>query len=412
MLSATVFEHNDIGYFVDDSEPTLHRYDIANEAWLSAIELEGGGGPPTVAHVDDDGIYVAYDKSVYRYSLDGTGPTHLLNAPDSVQAIHSDGNVLFLNHTSGHYARFISLNKTTNAIIDTFENYVESVHGSSISIDFNRIIGRSSGISPSDMTYVEYGDSGHFIMGGDSPYHGDYPGASRTWVFPNGSKVVDNSGTVYATNSLTQQNSFAGRIDDIDFHNESIPIVLRGDTLIAFSQTILPTGSHSLGYTPSEIFVNDTNVITFTEEASRATGYDAAVVPLTALNPPSPGAPTDPSGLAYTPDHVELASDGTVLLFSKAHQSLFRWDPNTQSYVDSYPLLGSANYIDYSPETNRVYLAYQSGLIRMMDLDAARPDEVPFTSLPYAAAGLVAAGRYLVASSGDEHLTFAPNGSQ
>ncbi|MCA9074045.1 MAG: hypothetical protein KDA93_03360 [Planctomycetaceae bacterium] len=37
---------------------------------------------------------------------------------------------------------------------------------------------------------------------------------------------------------------------------------------------------------------------------------------------------------------------------------------------------------------------------------------MPFTSLPYAAAGLVAAGRYLVARSGDEHLTFAPNGSQ
>ena len=27
-----------------------------------------------------------------------------------------------------------------------------------------------------------------FLTGGDSPHHGDYPGGSRTWVFPGDTK--------------------------------------------------------------------------------------------------------------------------------------------------------------------------------------------------------------------------------
>ena len=52
------------------------------------------------------GIYVSYGPAVYRYALDGSGQTHLLNSTDNVIAIHSDGNLLFLNHSSGLYGAF------------------------------------------------------------------------------------------------------------------------------------------------------------------------------------------------------------------------------------------------------------------------------------------------------------------
>lgn len=412
MLSATVLEHNDVGYFFLESSPRVRRYSIASEEWLSTVALANGSAGATAGHVDDDGIYVAYGKSVYRYNSDGSGQTFLLNAQNNVIAIHSDGPLLFLNHTNGSYTRFISVDKTTNTVIDTIDDYLETVYGSSIAPEANRIFGRTWGTSPSDITYVEYDDNGQFTANNDSPYHGDYPRASRTWVFPNDSKVVDDSGTIYSTSGLTRLNSFATTIDDIDFLGADVPIVLSGDTLTAYTSGILPTGSTTLSGTPSEIFVNDTNVITFTPDP--LTGYQTEIIPLANLDPPTPGQPVDPVGLPYTPDKVELAADGTVLLYSKSHQSIFRWDPVNERYEDTIPLIGTAEFMAYSSETNTVYLAYESGLIRSIDLDVAQPVEEPFAVLPDRPLGLSTAGKYVFAvdpsGAWESHYTFDPDG--
>src|SRR5687767_13700030 len=121
--SATVLEHDNVGYFLSAYPSRIERYDVANQAWLTPLTLPIATPAPTSFLVDDEGLYVAYGSAVYRYNRDGTGQTHLLNANDPVQAIHSDGNVLFVNHSSGYYARLVSLNKATGTIIDTIENY-------------------------------------------------------------------------------------------------------------------------------------------------------------------------------------------------------------------------------------------------------------------------------------------------
>jgi len=415
MLSATVFEHGDIGYFLNANPPRLERYDIPHEAWLSPVLLADSDGGPTAGLVDDDGIYVAYDKAVYRYDADGGGRTHVLNAQDPVIALHSDGNLLFVNHTAGLYARFISVNKTTNTIVDTFENYVDSVRGSSIARGVNRIFGRTQGISPSDISYVAYDDNGNFTGGGASPYHGDYPGASITWVFPNDGKVVDNSGTIYSTSGLTRMASFGSSITDIDFFGDDVPIILSGDKLTAYTSGILPAGSTTLDGSPSEIFVNDTNVITFTPDATLPSGFRAATVPLSELDAPTPGEPVDPVGLPFTPDKIERSADGDVLLYSKTHQSIFRWDPATRSYSATIPLVGTAEFMAYSAVTDTAYLAYESGLINQIRLGAANPAEVPFAILPDNPIGLATCGEYVFAADPSgawcTHYTFAPDGT-
>src|SRR5262249_29519571 len=156
------------------------------------------------------------------------GRTHLFDVLDSVSAIHSDGNLLFVNDSSGLYARFTSFDKSKGTVVDSLTNYVDSVYGSSISPQNNRILGRSLGISPSDITYVGYDDTGKFTGGGDSPYHGAFPGASRTWVFPGGAKVVDDSGLVYTADTLKQVNNFGATITDIGFLGSDVPVVLSG----------------------------------------------------------------------------------------------------------------------------------------------------------------------------------------
>src|SRR3954471_15553751 len=49
------------------------------------------------------------------------------------------------------------------------------------------------------------------------PITATIPDATRTYVFPNESKVADNGGIIYNTTDLTYVNSLGGAFTDLDF---------------------------------------------------------------------------------------------------------------------------------------------------------------------------------------------------
>lgn len=397
-------------YFIQSAPGRVDRYDLASRQWLSSVTLPAARGTPTCGHVDADGIYVTYGTAVYRYSLTGTGEVHLVNAPSNPIAIHTDGNLLFVNHSTSLYAKVISINKSTNNQIAVFENYIDEIHGSSIAPSVNKMFGRTTGVSPADITFVSYNDAGVFSGGGGSPHHGDYPSALRTWVFPDEAKVLDDAGMIYSTGDLSYVGSLGGAVNQVAFVGTNIPIVLRGAELIAYNVGLLPVGNKVLTYTPTRIFVNAQDVIAFTVDATPTTGLRVNVIPLSTLSAPLPGAPIDPNGLPYTPDHVFQDNAGVVNLFSKAKQSIFRWSVASQSYLPTIPLVGIPSYATYSSALNRVYLAYPTGLIRKIDLADPTLAETPFCAVPLAPWGVTAAGRYLFSADASgawgSHYTF------
>lgn len=402
-------------YFLLGTSPRLERYALTNGQWLSPIRLPSIYGSATAFTVDADALYVAYGQTVKRYSLAGSNEVHVINTAESVQGIFTDGDVILLNRSVYLYARLTSISKSNNAVIAQFENYIDAVSGAAIAPSINKIFGRSLGISPADITYVSYNHDGTFVDGGDSPHHGDYPDASRTWVFPGDAKVVDDSGTVYSTGSLTYLNSFGGTITDLDFYGTDIPIVLRGSQLVAYSNALLPTGSYSLSVTPKNICVAGTNVLAFTWDAGQTNGIRVDTIPLAYLNPPTPGQPVDPHGLAYTPDATFLDKNGVLYLLSKAQQSLFRWNSSNQAYLVTIPLVGSPDYAAYSAANHKAYLAYSTGLIRQIDLNSTNYVETPFANLPSAPLGLSTADSYVFAVDGSgawgTHYTFNTSGA-
>jgi len=398
VLAASIVEYNNVGYFFESSSPVVARYDIAQSTWLAPITLQNASTGPQTAHVDANGIYVAFGQTAYRYSNSGTSRTHLINLPSAISAIHSDGNLLFLNYSIDLYARFVSINKNNNTIIDSVENYVYAVAGSSIAPNRNTIYGRSLGISPADLTFVTYTDNGRFgVARGDGPYHGDFPGATRTWVFPDESKVVDNAGIVYATSDLTYANRI-GPIQDIDFFESQLPFVLNADEVTAYSRAFLPTGSVTLDAAAIKIFVTGDSVIAFFADAAASNGYRTQSIPIADFKPADPNAPIDPTGLAYVPDWTTVSTQGRVLLLSKEHQSIFRWNPTTLAYDTTIPLQGAPSYITYARESELIYAVYASGMIYKIDLKQANPREVPFYRLPGLPAGLSMAGEFLFAA--------------
>jgi hypothetical protein len=414
VLAASIVEFNDIGYFFDSSSTAVGRYDLTQSTWLTPITLLNATTGPQAAHVDADGIYVGFGKTAYRYNSTGTVRTHLINLPSVISAIHTDGNLLFLNYSIDLYARLVSINKNSNTLIDTQENYVYAVAGSSIAPSRNTIYGRSLGISPADITYVTYTDDGRFTAAhGDSPYHGAYPSANRTWVFPDESKVVDDAGIIYATSNLTYANRLSP-IQDIDFYQSQLPFVLNGKEITAYSRAYLPTGSVTLDAAATKIFVTGDLVIAFFPESAASNGYRTQSIPIADFKPADPNEPIDPTGLAYLPDWTSVSTQGQVLLLSKAHQSIFRWNPTTLSYDPSISLLGTPSYITYARESETIYVLYASGLIYKIDLKEQKPKEFPFFQLPGQPAGLSMAGEFIFAVDNTgawrTHYTISPDG--
>jgi hypothetical protein len=403
-----------IAYFFVASPAKVERYDIRNRTWLSPITLSTTLGPLSCGTVDEDGIYIAYDKAVLRYNLTGGNETHLLNAAGTVGELFTDGNILLVNHSVSLYAKATSISKTTNTVIASFENYIYATYGAAISRTNNRFFGVSRGVSPADVTYVEYSDTGTFVRGGDSPHHGDYTIGTKAWVFPNESRFVDTTGNVYNTSNLSYSLSFGTKIDDIAFLGNDIPIVLSAGRIIAYTNSFLPAGSTTISSAAKNIIVDGETVIAFRTDGGNT--ITTETVPLTSLNTPQPGQPVNPRGLAYVPDEVFVDNTGIVHLYSKSHQTIFRWNPVTQSYIDGLPLLGAADFVAYSPVTHTLYTSYASGLIRSADLGATAFEEKPFAQLPLAARGLATAGSYLFAcdNSGawNTHYTYAPDGTK
>jgi hypothetical protein len=409
-------QQGDLVYFFFSSPAKVERFDLPTRTWLPSITLPAVRGAATAAGVDADSVYIAYDKACYRYSLLGQNERFLLNSDVRVTAFHSDGNILIINRSDSLYARLTSVDKTTNLIVDTAENYIYALGGSSIAPGQNKLFGRSLGVSPSDITYYSYTDTGSFVSGGDSPYHGDYANASRTWVFPNGSRVADDSGTVYSTSNLGYVSALGGALDDISFRGEDIPIVLRGRQLTAYNTGMLPTGSANLTATPTRIFVFGDDVLAFRRDTTAATGLAMESMALSSLSAPLPGEPLNPNGLPFVLNGAWLDKDNHLLLFSKALQSVFRWNTQTQSYGATIPLLDTPDYVTYSPAHHALYTAYNSGLVQKIDLAANPLRELPFAQLPAMPRGLAAAGNTLMVGDASgawmTHRTFDAAGTQ
>lgn len=396
-MDASPVESGGIGYFVQAN--SIERFDIQQEHWLAPVSLANASSKPTAIHVDGDGIYAAFGRAVYRYSLDGSSRVHLINMTDDVRTIHSDNDLLFINSTFGLYSNLTSINKRTNTVISTSTVYINAVNGSSISPSKNVIFGRTMGLSPSDLTFQRYSDAGVFGESGNSPYHGDFAGGSKTWVFDDERYVIDDSGNIYATSNFLHSGRLGSGITDIDFVGGTIPIVLSGKTVTSYTTGFLPSGSVELAVAGEDIFVNQRSAIIFRQSSGDSHGYSVETISLADLKATQPGDTVNPVGLAFTPDSSFVASDGTVLLFSKIHQSIFRWDPDTGSYSQSIRLLGSPEFVAYAPNTNILYTAYQDGLIRQINFNTNSVVEKPFYQLPAEPLALVTSGSFVIAQS-------------
>ncbi|MBA3285464.1 MAG: hypothetical protein H0U27_10465 [Nitrosopumilus sp.] len=376
-------ENDGIVYFLFDSPSRIERYSLDKEAFLNSIPLFD---IPTAFTLDSEGLYVSFDKRISYLSLDGFEETPLYDISSKVDRLFTLNEFLYLQQGQ----TLTSINKYSGKGIASRE-YWYSMNGISVSKKKEKIFARTNGISPSDILQISMNVNGSLGHQKDSPYHGTYPNASKTYLFPNEERVVDSSGIIYSTTDLTYSANIAGKFDDIAFH-EDLPIVLRGNTLISYSNALLKTGEYVLRKRPLSMYVEGEYIYTF--YISSKNKLRVKRIPFSWLKTKQPGEPVNPTDLAYNPDVVQISDNGVVHLLSKDNLSIFRWSIFEKCYLETIPLVSAPSHMTYSSINNTIYLAYQNGELTQIALNSSTV-EFPFANSPGKPLGITAVGNYL-----------------
>lgn len=393
---------NGIAYFAFATPPRIERFDLASEFWMTPLSLSE---TPYALTVDSSAIFVGFARRVIRMPLEGGEETHLRNTGADINSLVTIGEYLYI-HWGEEY--FTSCHKASGSFIDSQE-LNRRMRGVSVAPSLNKIFARSVGVSPSDILEVNFNVDGTIGIYRDSPYHGDFTSAARTFVFPGETRVADDSGIVYSTNGLVYTNSLAGSFDDMAFYFD-LPVVLRGDELFSYSNVFLETGKYTLGQACQRIFIESDRVYAAFLQRGEV---EFEVIPIDRLTPATPGEPVDPTGAAYDPDDILLDRDGTVHLLSPSFLSVFRWSPVTTEYLESIPLHEVPGEMAYSEVTHRLYIGYNTGRITQVDLLEERLSETSFVNTPGSVRELATAWQYVFVcdeSSNDTHITYRPDG--
>lgn len=398
-------EVGNIVYFLYQDPPRIERFDLVSGSWKEAIPLDD---TPTAFTADDQRLYVSFGRRTSRFDLDGLNEVHLHNTNYDADWLFVIGDALGIydDHV------LLTVDPESGELLDSKE-YFDRLRGFDPAPGLGWVFARDAGVSPSDIVTFEVSNDGHLGPLVDSPYHGDYPGASRCYVFPNEARVGDNAGIVYATSDLTYAGSLAGPVDDMAFYGD-LPVVLRGGTVFSYSTTLLRTGQYTPDVPALAIAVSGETVFAFAPGTGSQPEVEA--FPVDSLTPDIPGAPADPVGEQFIPDAILSGPNGDILLLDAGNLTVHRWSRATNRYEASIPLLAVPSYVAYSDVNRALYIAYASGEITRIRFDEfGKPGvEEPFVNQPAAPLGLATAGEYLFVCDGSgawaTHYTYSPEG--
>lgn len=395
---------DDIVYFTFASPARVERYDLAQDKWLPAIPFFTA---PSAIAVDAGGMTVAFGINVRAFNLDGTPQALAYNASGNVRGLVQTPDYIVTSSPSYGYASMSTLRRSDGQLIATSgkNNFTVLADTLAISPGSRRVYGITrESYTVAAATFEENGDwPDAYYEFGPSGYP-DSP-ASRVYLSPDEKFLITNDGDVFDPASLTYLASLGetasdGFIHDLAFQGPDTPVLLRGNRLVAYSNTFVESGSLSLAQPAQGLAIASGQVLVFFTDSSSASGIAVTKVPLSSFFIAIPDAPLDPDSLRFLPERIIAAGDDSFFLYSRKYRHLFRWSAISRSYTASYPLLGAPGHLAYSAALNRLYTGYKNGDIRQIKLDEGATTETEFTLLPGAVHGLQAAGDRIFSLSG------------
>jgi fibronectin type 3 domain-containing protein len=410
----TSTKHNDVVYFFVASPPKVERYDLPSKSWLSELLPSPARKKILSGTVDEHGIYICYEESngnlLYRYDHTLADEVQMGSVAGSLQAIHTDGNLIIINCTSGTSNNFRSFDKRTNLEVASHRDSFAPVHGSAICRKNNHIFGTTSaGGSMFDTSYITYRDDGTFQYYSDGPHHHEYPIGTRIWVFPDEDRMIDTTGIIYSTHTMKYMTELGTTISDVTFTGDNLPIVLTDNELRSFTRTMRPSGSKAIAPGARKIEFAGDAVVVF--RPGTGPGIETEIISGEAIRIPSATISPAAEELPFKPTDAFTDSSGIVNLFSREHQAIFRWNPTTQEFLSSVTLHDGIRSVSYSAADGMLYLLHHSDKIGVIPLEPGSPVENTVVMIPSGAYGFTVAGNYLFTAAVDGHSTYTKDGA-
>ena len=379
--------------FLYESESNqITRYDITAGTSKPRLELPDGHPQMTAACADESGLLVAYGTSVYRYGLDGGSESFVFQAATKVEHLLTDGNLIFISEWKYNGISLTCLDRNTLATLGTWQDTSGTFAAPAISRSTNALIFNHYGSSYH--TVLSYGEDGTFTDPAlPSNTDARSPG---TWLWPDGSRYMDTTGTVRGTSHpYPVDGSINRRISRAVIVPGRGVVVISGDAVASYSEDFKQVEQIvNTARTPERLAVHDGKLVIFNINGT------VTAVTLDALFGPAPATPPDPATLTYLPDRIFRSNNGVIHLFSATHKAIFRWNPATQSYLTSIPLLGPT-VVAYSPAHDAIYTGYASRVVRRIDASAEEPREEMFGILRNPPLEMVATGDHLFTAADD-----------
>lgn len=366
----------------------LSRYDIQNNTPLSSLPLTDS---PSAFTLDGQYLYTATGRSIYKSDLDGGNRTYVLATGSDITALFTVNDYLYAEEVNGYIS---VISKADNLQKQFFASFYDGKQYITSDANSNFFF-RSVNISPSDICKGIIDSDGLIKSIQDSPYHGDFPSASKIFINRNETAIYDDRGIIYSTDTLSYLGSLAGKADQITFLDDDSPVILRDNTLIHFTNQHIEAGQLAVNGNPVFIAYSNNNIIALSETQShQLTGENYSI---DAFFIPGSEAPADPETTDYYPELIASDNDGHIFLFDKETHTIFHWDAVSGQYLDSLSLITSPAVMSYSAKQGKLYLGYSSGKITYFDITNESSDERHLISLPLAVGGIKAFSDFIFA---------------
>ena len=371
---------NDSVYFYHEN--SIKVFDLNAGSWGNEFNLSIS--ETSAFTVTATNFYAAHNNGIYKYPLNNNPPELIYTSADNVDdllVINSDLVVI----TQENYT---SIDAATNAVVDT-QNIIRGTEGNTAIDSRNKIYSANINVIPRDINYMVVDDNGDIDSRRDGPYHGTYPISGKLYSFPNGGRIIDGSGIVYHSLDLDYAGTLNGAFDHIDFYYD-LPIIIRGNTLHAYTNTLSESGTHTLSETKDLFFIHDDSIYLFKYGSIE---LDFETLDVSVLGPLSPNQVPDPVGLTYAPDSIVYNGSNEIYLLSRNNFTVFNFDANTLSYNGGIQLDDAPILMAYSVFHKRLYLGYSNNKITY--IDPAVGVEVDFITASDALCGLGLVDNYV-----------------
>ena len=374
-------------YFLYAAPNKVSIYNLNSESFEEDIILNS---VPTAFTIDSNNLYIAFHRTLKKYSKTGSDETFIRNFSTDVTQVFTFIDFIFAVETDSNIH---SLSKSDHSLIETRDSSYRGSHfvpsESNLSYYY-----RTSSVSPSDIRKVTLNDNGTTLSDKDSPYHGDYPTASKLFLNTTENKIYDNSGISYFTSDLTYAGNITGAIDAMCLKDDN-PVIARENKLYLFNGSNIEQGELALTHTPTFLACQDSDVFSFSISND---GINIEKSDISQFQLPQAGESIDPESINFTPEKTLLGEQHLYFL-DQENLSIFQWSISEEKYTNSWPLINYPKWITYSAAHSRLYLGYSSGKITFFQLDAEDgTTEQHLTSLPYSISGLLAVEDYLFAT--------------